>query len=71
MSYQRAAAGISHLQKALRHLEGGLGMEQRQPDEPLLRPCLDLSEPDAEALAMPERMVRIEREVAEMQENMQ
>lgn len=71
MSYQRAAAGVSHLQKALRHLEGGLGMEQRQPDEPLLRPCLDLSEPDAEALAMPERMVRIEREVAEMQENMQ
>ncbi|CAE7455347.1 FH14, partial [Symbiodinium necroappetens] len=70
MSYQRAAAGVSHLQKALRHLEGGLGMEQRERDEPVLRPCLDLSEPDAEALAMPERMVLMEGKVAEMQEDM-
>ena len=70
MSYQRAAAGVSHLQKALRHLEGGLGMEQRERHEPVLRPCLDLSEPDAEALAMPERMVLMEGKVAEMQEDM-
>lgn len=70
MSYQRAAAGVSHLQKALRHLEGGLGMEQHERHEPVLRPCLDLSEPDAEALAMPERMVLMEGKVAEMQEDM-
>ena len=75
-SYQRAVEGVGHLQKALRHLEGGLGMDQRDPSaerfDPfsrVSRPCVDLGEPDAEALAMPERTVRLEREVAELRED--
>ncbi|CAJ1451423.1 unnamed protein product [Effrenium voratum] len=63
-AYERACLEVSSLQSALRQLEGGLGCpreaREREPEA---------EEPDAEALAMPERTVRLEREVAELRED--
>ena len=65
---------VVHLQQALGHLAGGLGLAPRVPglhqaQAPLSASSEASSEPDAEALAMPERTVRLEREVAELRED--
>ena len=67
---------VVHLQQALGHLAGGLGLAPRLPGlhpaplgAPLSASSEASSEPDAEALAMPERTVRLEREVAELRED--
>eukprot|EP00435_Cladocopium_sp_Y103_P052839 s582_g16.t1 len=64
-AFDRALGEVASLQQALGQLAGGLGLAARSPSLSLS----DENEPDAEALAMPERTVRLEREVAELRED--
>ena len=65
------ASATSRLASATAALQVQLGVPRREdPKEVRSTECVvDESEPDAEALAMPERTVRLEREVAELRED--